>query len=838
MALIVGDLNQVPGSVIGELGSVLDAACFFFVGLRDQPVSSVVLPQDLTAGREEDAGDVAVAVVLIFCADKALAAAILVRCLGDLHQTAGGVIVVMDDLRQALAEQASFLGALVQAVIGILNHSAQAVTDPHQAVLLIVAEGQGMDAPIGAVSALQSQETLFCRAFAIAVIGILSQAVLYAAFLRVDHRLALLQQPACGIVLVEGPDPGLVAVPGTIAVRRDLLEQQAAGVVDEPLFYHSVRGSDLNEIICAIVLIGIPGAVVGFRVILLRLNHFNQVPQSIILHAPHAAVRVNGTDAPVIGVVFIADALPALGGGVIGVGVDLHRHAARRVIGRGEHIPQRVGAGDTVVHSVIFVLIAGPIAALFVVLVWHDLGNQVAQQVIAVPGGIAQCVGLHSPCAKRRIAELNHTKHALDGHALLDLVVGILERVALRSHNGRDPAAVLPVCEPGHVPVPIGHGDHAPQAVIGIGADQRPNLVNDLPLLDAIVMGIKSGKVLLTAAAPPVDAVAVFIILIFPDQASGKLLAQQLPILPEQLFGDPAVAVLLQDDIAPLVIRKLLRGAVVIFHLGHQLVLVIVVDDPAAALQVDVNILPVRVAVQEGVFLAVGNILLHNTASLVIAVAEVLDAVLVCYMGNHAMPVILVAHGAAVGIGDGHQVLAVVLIADGAPGPVGDPGDLARLVGEIQVLAAGQGHALDGGAAVVDLCLVPVCIDDGRQAAVLVIIINLVGGILFNLVSVMNFKQLITAVPGSSVDPDAVHTLKLLGIEVILQHCGELAVYDKTHTQAADPAAAQELLVEGLEGLMAAHQPELPVDVWEDEVGLCSFEAAGDRVYRVARFFG
>lgn len=39
---------------------------------RNQTVGGVILPQNLAAGREEDAADVAIAVILIFCTDSAL----------------------------------------------------------------------------------------------------------------------------------------------------------------------------------------------------------------------------------------------------------------------------------------------------------------------------------------------------------------------------------------------------------------------------------------------------------------------------------------------------------------------------------------------------------------------------------------------------------------------------------------------------------------------------------------------------------------------------------------------------------------------------------------------
>ena len=49
----------------GQLGAVLDAAGLLPVRFRNQTVGGVILPQNLAAGREEDAADVAVAVILI-----------------------------------------------------------------------------------------------------------------------------------------------------------------------------------------------------------------------------------------------------------------------------------------------------------------------------------------------------------------------------------------------------------------------------------------------------------------------------------------------------------------------------------------------------------------------------------------------------------------------------------------------------------------------------------------------------------------------------------------------------------------------------------------------------
>ena len=88
-----------------------------------------------------------------------IAVFLLVRALLHLDQPSRRVIVVVYPLGQSLAEQPSLPGAPVQAVILIAYHSAQTVAHPHQPVLLIIAEGQRVDAAPGTLPVLEGQET-------------------------------------------------------------------------------------------------------------------------------------------------------------------------------------------------------------------------------------------------------------------------------------------------------------------------------------------------------------------------------------------------------------------------------------------------------------------------------------------------------------------------------------------------------------------------------------------------------------------------------------------------------------------------------------------------------
>ena len=110
-------------------------AALLSVCLRNQAVGRVVLPQNLAAGGELDAGDIPVPVILIPGAGKQAPAPLLVRAQLHLNQPARRVIAVVQPLGQALAEQARLPGAPVQAVILIAHHSPQAVAHPHQSVL-------------------------------------------------------------------------------------------------------------------------------------------------------------------------------------------------------------------------------------------------------------------------------------------------------------------------------------------------------------------------------------------------------------------------------------------------------------------------------------------------------------------------------------------------------------------------------------------------------------------------------------------------------------------------------------------------------------------------------
>ena len=675
--------------------------------LRNQAVGRVVLPQDLPAGGELDTDDVSIPVVFIPGAGKLAPTPLLVRALLHLDQPSRRVIVVVYPLGQPLAEQPSLPGAPVQAVILIAYHSAQTVAHPHQPVLLVIPKGQRVDAASGTLSVLEGQEAFLLRPVAVGIVDILGQPVLDRPILRPGHRLPLLQQPSRPVVGIQCPDPGLVGFPGQIALCGDLLDHQAPQIVDIAFLYDPVRADNFLQTARRVVAVDIARAVIRFSVILFWLDDLHQIAHSVIFQPPDAAVRVDDLDPPVVGVVLVPDALTAPGGRIIGVWVDLHSQAPRSIIGSGKHIPQRVGGADTVIHGVILIAIAGPVSRLFIVLVGQYLGDQITQEVIAVTGGVAQGIDLQRPGPQLGIAELDLAGVALDGHTLLNLVIAVLEHRSLRRDKPGHPAAALPVFILGHIAVSVRHGDHAAQPVILVGLHPAAHGVDHLLLADTVVALIELGEKLLAIVVPPVDLVAPVIILELPNQAAGQLLAHQFPVLPVGPAGDLAAAVLLQNAVAPLVVLKLLIGTVIVLCLYRLLLVVVMVNCAATALQIVIGCLASGIVVKEYMLFAIRQILTDHAPLFIITVDEIVYAILVGDRNNQAPGIILVTHGPTVGVRHRRQKVPVVLILDRTPRTVCDFGNLARLIGKVQILAAGEGQALNGSAAIADLRPVP-----------------------------------------------------------------------------------------------------------------------------------
>ena len=203
------------------------------------------------------------------------------------------------------------------------------------------------------------------------------------------------------------------------------------------------------------------------------------------------------------------------------------------------------------------------------------------------------------------------------------------------------------------------------------------------------------------------DLVAPVIVLELPNQAAGQLLAHQLPVLPVGPVGNLAVAVLLQDAVAPLVILKFPGSTVIVLCFYRLLLVVVMVNCAAAALQIVIGCLASGIVVQEYMLLTICQILPDHTSLFVIAVDKIVNIVLIRDGSNQAPGIVLVAHGTAIGVGYRNQVVVVVLILDRTPRTVCDFGNLARLIGKVQILAAGEGQALDGSTAIADLRPVP-----------------------------------------------------------------------------------------------------------------------------------
>ena len=104
---------------------------------------------------------------------------------------------------------------------------------------------------------------------------------------------------------------------------------------------------------------------------------------------------------------------------------------------------------------------------------------------------------------------------------------------------------------------------------------------------------------------------------------------------------------------------------------------------------------------------AIRQILTDHAPLFIITVDEIVYAILVGDRNNQAPGIILVTHGPTVGVRHRRQKVPVVLILDRTPRTVCDFGNLARLIGKVQILAAGEGLALNGCAAIADLRPIP-----------------------------------------------------------------------------------------------------------------------------------
>ena len=231
---------------------------------------------------------------------------------------------------------------------------------------------------------------------------------------------------------------------------------------------------------------------------------------------------------------------------------------------------------------------------------------------------------------------------------------------------------------------------------------------------------------------------------------------------------------------------------------------------------------------------SVCDVLFGNAALLIIAVLQVSNPVLIGHRNDHSKVVILIPHGAAIGVGNRGQILPIILIAHRAPRPVCDLGYLARSVEKVQILPAGQRQPLNGGAAIGDLHAVPMGVDHCCQAAALIIAICLSACVFCDFVAGAILTEHIRLCSTPAVYPAFRRPLKVLLIEIFLQHDGAVALDLQAHPYAAQPPVAQKLPLMALQRLVAAHQPELANNIWKDKICLLCGKAAGNRVNGIA----
>ena len=305
--LVVGDLYQVPGLVVGKLRPVVDARCFIDMGLSSQPVNGIVLTENLAARRHLDVDDVAGLVVLIQDRRPGSTAVGAFHHVALLDKPAAGVVLPAEQLVDAGPQPAPFLDPAVLQVVGILHSSSGLIADFDQTVELVVFKADHMQRAGHTGLGLEVEIPALLDAVAGGIVFVLGQLVLRLAVCIILAWLAFLGQPAGIVVSIQRADAFRICFAGEITGSVDQLDDVAAEVVDIPFLYRPVRRGDLDQAVYFIVLVGIARAIVPFGIVIHGLDFLEDIAHGVVEDTLDALVRVDDPDLIVVGVVFAAD---------------------------------------------------------------------------------------------------------------------------------------------------------------------------------------------------------------------------------------------------------------------------------------------------------------------------------------------------------------------------------------------------------------------------------------------------------------------------------------------------------------------------------------------------
>ena len=302
--LVVGDLYQVPGLVVGELRPVVDAGCFIQMGFCGQPVSSVVLAEDFPARGHLDMNDVASLVVIIQNRCPGGAAVGALHHVALLNEPAAGVVLPAEQLVDAGPQSAPLLDPAVLQVIGILHGSPGLVADFDQPAELVVFKADHMQRTGHTGLGLEVKIPALLDTVASGIVFVLGQLVLRLAVCIILAWLAFLGQPAGIVVSIQRADAFRVCFASEITGSVDQLDDVAAEVVDIPFLYRPVRRGDLDQAVYFIVLVGIARAIVPFGIVIHGLDFLEDIAHGVVEDTLDTLVRVDDPDLIVVGVGF------------------------------------------------------------------------------------------------------------------------------------------------------------------------------------------------------------------------------------------------------------------------------------------------------------------------------------------------------------------------------------------------------------------------------------------------------------------------------------------------------------------------------------------------------
>src|SRR5699024_8818938 len=289
--LVVGDLHQVPGLVVGELRPVVDARYFIDMGLSSQPVNGIVLTEDLAARRHLDMNDVASLVVIIQNRCPGGAAVGALHHVALLNEPAAGVVLPAEQLVDAGPQSAPFLDPAVLQVVGILHSSSGLVADFDQTVELVVFKADHMQRAGHTGLGLEVKIPALLDAVAGGIVFVLGQLVLRLAVCIVLAWLAFLGQPAGIVVSIQRADAFRICFAGEITGGVDQLDDVATEVIDIPLLHRAIWRGDLDQAVYFIVLVGIALSLVPFGIVTHGLDFLEDIAHGVVEDTLDTLVR-------------------------------------------------------------------------------------------------------------------------------------------------------------------------------------------------------------------------------------------------------------------------------------------------------------------------------------------------------------------------------------------------------------------------------------------------------------------------------------------------------------------------------------------------------------------